>query len=738
MNFLNSPALWGGLAAAGVAVPIIIHLLHQRHRRRTDWAAMELLRRALVIRSGQVRLEDLLLLFLRCLVIALVAFALLRPILDDKTAQYMQGEQTVGMVIAIDVSYSMGHGKQEKRLDAAKARVREILSTARDSDQVKIVLLGNEPRDLIESRYGNTDFSSELDAIEPFPERLNLERGLQKISESVEKLQGAASVIECYLVTDAQEIDWSKLSGEAKSSLDEISEKANFFITPVGVDGTENLAITKFGYASGSLGLGGTARFTAEVKNLGGETSEGKMMTFYVNGNPVQNQQIGTIGGGETKAISFFSSLDGLNSANLSVKLSQDSDSLSQDNERHTVIEAREKTQILCVDGEPERDKNLSEILWLVKALELIQDEENGAIEAIETNSQNLEAETFSDFDVIVLANVDRIGSTIAGRLNDFVNDGGGLVLFAGENVTDNAESYNEDLHGEEVNLLPGEIVEKSEDSWTLGSIQSNHVLASLAESIPEAGRSNLTFRAAMEIKPDLDTTTILSLSESNLPLLLEKKVGAGSVLMFTTTADDEWSDLPLHPLFPMLMQQAVTHLTSRPGHSNAMVGDLVQLPLAGQQAGSTVTLRTPDPDNNESMTVKLTVLDSGEVVCPIEASSSGFFSVETKDSPPVSIAVNVDPGESDAREVKADDWEQILGASQAKVIPRGSNNLASIVEESRKGMEISRTLLILALVIFILQGFLAKLFTKRMTDSGDSTLEQKLRKYTVAAARRS
>ena len=58
MSYLNSPLLWLILGGIGVAVPVIIHLLHQRHRRRTDWAAMELLRRALVVRSGQVKLED--------------------------------------------------------------------------------------------------------------------------------------------------------------------------------------------------------------------------------------------------------------------------------------------------------------------------------------------------------------------------------------------------------------------------------------------------------------------------------------------------------------------------------------------------------------------------------------------------------------------------------------------------------------------------------------------------------
>ena len=36
MSTVNSFALWGTLAGIGVAVPIIIHLLHQRHRR--PWA----------------------------------------------------------------------------------------------------------------------------------------------------------------------------------------------------------------------------------------------------------------------------------------------------------------------------------------------------------------------------------------------------------------------------------------------------------------------------------------------------------------------------------------------------------------------------------------------------------------------------------------------------------------------------------------------------------------------------
>ncbi len=71
---------------------------------------MELLRRALVIRSGQVKLEDYLILALRCLALLLIAAALLRPTINSKSVPWL-GEKRVGMVVAIDASYSMNHGE---------------------------------------------------------------------------------------------------------------------------------------------------------------------------------------------------------------------------------------------------------------------------------------------------------------------------------------------------------------------------------------------------------------------------------------------------------------------------------------------------------------------------------------------------------------------------------------------------------------------------------------------------
>jgi hypothetical protein len=679
VNFLNSPALWGILGAIGVAVPIIIHLLHQRHRRRTDWAAMELLRRALVVRSGQVKLEDILLLLLRCLVLALVAFALLRPTLDDQSEGFL-GEQRVGMVIAIDASFSMDHGKYDTRLEEAKQRVGKILETANDGDPITIVLMGEQTRTLLRGANFELDRCNlELEKAEVYPERFNLERATTELAVLVDELK--ASVKECYIVTDAQAGDWANFSEEAANGLENLSKKAKLFLVPVETEGRENLAITDFSYSSGSLGPGGLARFTAEVRNFGLQTHEGGSIALSVNDRNGTPKSLGPIKPGESRLVDFYPDLDQAGDANLTASLGRDDDSLFIDNQRKASVRINDRIRILCVDGEPFSGDAPGETFWLKKALELNQFGDDAFIEVNVSDWEELDASTFEEYDLIFLANVEELDlNATALPLKSFVQKGGGLVVFGGDRL--DLKKYNENLHGSKVNLLPGELVkfsafdekaEKEEEagaetSWVLAEPISSHILAGLAESIPQEARDTLRFSKTIQVLPDANSTVILSLAGSDSPLVLEKQVDLGSVIFFATTADRDWSNLVVHPLFPMLMQQTITHLTNR---------------------------------------------------------STGM------------VKGNLSASESDLSQISAESLEEALASMDAIVIPPETSNLSGIVKDTRKGTEISRALLILALLIFILQGFLAMTFTKRMTATGDSDLQQSLRKHTVVAARR-
>ncbi len=79
MTFVTAGLAIAGLAA--MAVPILIHLLSRQRRRPIQWAAMRFLMEALRKHRRRLQLQQLLLLAVRCLILALLGAALARPFL---------------------------------------------------------------------------------------------------------------------------------------------------------------------------------------------------------------------------------------------------------------------------------------------------------------------------------------------------------------------------------------------------------------------------------------------------------------------------------------------------------------------------------------------------------------------------------------------------------------------------------------------------------------------------------
>lgn len=80
MTLLNASALFASL---GLLVPIVIHLHRKRKAKVIEWPAMQFLTNTLASRRRGLSLENLLLLFVRCLVILLFALAMAQPLLPS-------------------------------------------------------------------------------------------------------------------------------------------------------------------------------------------------------------------------------------------------------------------------------------------------------------------------------------------------------------------------------------------------------------------------------------------------------------------------------------------------------------------------------------------------------------------------------------------------------------------------------------------------------------------------------
>ncbi|MFM1559050.1 MAG: BatA domain-containing protein [Roseibacillus sp.] len=732
MGALNSFALWGTLGLLGIAVPIIIHLLYRKHRRQTDWAAMELLRRALVIRSGQVKLEDYLILALRCLALLLLALALLRPTMNTGSSAWLL-EKKVGMVVAIDASFSMNHG-DHSRYERAVEKAREIVNTAKPGDAMSVVLMSSRPEVLLRgASYVPGQVADLLDQQKtPTSYRLSLERNIELLDELVDELKTPGK--ECFLITDSQELDWANLSETALAALERLTSDANVFVVPVGIEGEENLSVERLSYTSGSLRQSGEARFSAQVRNEGRRATDGGTLEFYVDGGLTKRITVGSLEPGEARALEFVTLFD--NPGDVRIKAQLSADSLLDDNVRHAVARIRSGISVLSVEGGPSggAGETRSGSYYAKVALRPKDSDAEGGILVSEIEAPDLALEQLGDYDIILLSNVLSLSSEMVQRLKNFVARGGGMIVFAGDLV--DASEYNKHLGGEE-GILPAVLSEVAscEDvqGWTIAPPKSDHLLAGVVSRYPEKLLNAIRVKKLMLVEPTEGAETILSL-ETGAPLLLSRDIGTGSVLFFTTSGNKLWNNLPREPLYTILLQQAVTNLTSDPDSLQLTVGNDVDLAVTGREIGDFVSLLNPSGGKSD---IRVTQ-DQDQTVAAVEIEDLGVYEITAEgDSPAVVVAANIDATESNVRVIDGSVLASQLDGVGVKVL-NPERSVKDTIEKSRRGHELAHLLLWLAIIIFVLQSVLARHFTNKMDRDDAPGLSATLQMSQVAAARRS
>ena len=735
MNALNSVALWGTLAVAGIAVPIIIHLLYRKHRREIEWAAMELLNRALVTRSGQVKLEDILILLLRCLAILLIAAALLRPVLTGKTSWV--GEKSVGLVIALDGSYSMGHrGLAESRHDDAMKRVKEILDSVSLEDPVTLVQISDRP--MIHFRgtgYNPEKFNEVLETLEPSSLGLSLDKNMEQLEELVAELK--SPIKECYIITDAQERDWSALSQGSREILTRLTQDANVYIVPTRKPQEENISIRRLSFASGSLTEEGVARFIVEVRNEGLSRTTAGEATFFLGGRKVTRRALGPLDPGQTRNLSFFASFAEAGEVPVSASLSRHSDGLKIDNVRHAVVNVHSEIQALCVDNvrDINEDTKYDGSFFVQNALRL-KGGSDERINVTRTYWQDMPRSGLDDFDVIIFANVPEVDIDLASRLKRFVENGGGLMFFMGEDV--DTESYNSRLAAGPSDLLPVKLLDvartpENAEPWSISANRSSNPLAELVQRLPQEILATAKVRGIMKTEPRAEGETIIAVPSLETALLSRRSVGQGSVLLFATTADRAWSNLAVHPTYLMLLREAVINITSDPESRMVLVGQTEVIPVPGRKIGETLDITAPD---GEVVKIQVSQVDSKPAIV-FTAEDVGRYQIPGSDhAEAITLAANVDPIESSVRVVDPGAIRTSLKDTETVVVD-GAANFTKMISEGRQGAEIGNWLFYAGILLFILQSILAKRFSERMAGE-EEDVSGSLQMGRVRAARRS
>ena len=146
MGFLVESLLWG---TAAVAVPIIIHLLNRRKFKKVIWAAMKFVQLSIDQNQRRLRVEDLILLLLRCALLILLALALARPVLPESESSVL-GQASVTSVLVIDNSLSMQLEEGgSTQFDKAKEASRDILEAMPKGSSVAVFLASDVVQPMI-------------------------------------------------------------------------------------------------------------------------------------------------------------------------------------------------------------------------------------------------------------------------------------------------------------------------------------------------------------------------------------------------------------------------------------------------------------------------------------------------------------------------------------------------------------------------------------------------------------
>lgn len=667
-GFANLPMLWW-LAAA--AAPLLIHLWNRRKYREVSWAAMQYLLAAIKKNSRRIRLEQWILLAVRTLLIALLVLAVAELYSEALGLKFVAGRRT-HRVLVLDGSFSMAYKPADKtRFDRAKELAAQIVDESVQGDGFTVVLMSDPPRAVVATPSFERDGLIEELAAVPLPHGgADLPATIDEIEEvlsAARREQPRLEQEEIYFLTDLGRVGWApRFAGAAdaaafRQKCQKLSRAASLMVIDVGQPDADNLALTGIRPVESFASVFRDVPIEAQVVNLGRQARQRQLVEFFVDGRRA-GEDYADVDPGEQTTVSFAYRFDAPGDHLVEARLA--GDLLDVDNHRWLSLPVKEALEVLCVNGRPAGGDFGGATDYLAVALAPEADDQRRSLVRCEsvTESALLELD-LRRYDCIFLADVAQFTANEALVLRSYVEGGGGLVFFLGGQVR--AESYNRELGGEGasgVRLLParlGEVV--AEAQYQFDPLDYRHPIVEPFRGQERAGlittRVDKYFR--LEPLPESNARVALAFEggeQTGDPVLVEEAIGRGRVILVATSADLEWTSMPVWPSYlPIVQELLAAAVGGQLGERNVAVGESLGAPLEGVAAAPQIEIETPDGRKEPAR-----VSEEGDDPRWLHADTprSGAYVARHAGPPPREelFAVNVDTAESDLTKLELDE----------------------------------------------------------------------------------
>jgi hypothetical protein len=696
--FLHPIYLYGLLAAT---VPLLIHLLNRRKLKRIRFPAVRFVLLSQKRISRSYRLRHWLLLALRTLAIILLALLLANPVFQLGSGLFASGGQ-VSLVVLLDNSLSMTWSGDGNGFKQAKEAARLFVSSLSEGDRAAIIPTAVANPQPFRLKDEKEILLRELNGIELADGTAN---NAAALSKAYELLTEPAGQKEIRLITDMGLTGWDQFS---ITDMKQYDPSIPIRIIRVGrkqkpLNGTiKDIRLTGQG-----VGVGLPVNLEAVIANFGDQEIKDVLLQLTINGRS-KEQKLASVAPKDETTVSFQTILTqaGFHSGQITLK----KDGLAGNATTHFTLDAQDKLNILLVDGDPQTSLVQSETFFLTRALNPAGERESSVFLPTVSVADSLGAAPLDSYQVIMLSNVSTIPEAFVPKLQNFLRQGGGLLIFGGDRLQ--PDHYNARLFQSSPPILPMQIRERRLGAETAGEkiekLDLSHpglknlsdpILLDSIKSVRVWGYS----RMAQPAK-----SALIALANGD-PLLVEHKMGRGRVMFLSTTADRDWSDLPLKTVYLPLIQSLASYLAGGKRGSidtGVPVGAGKTLPMPPSYVGK--TLKVIKPNKQEGETPVTAESDRAQAIFN-ENDRAGIYRLVLPPGQEKEITaarlytVNSPFLESRLEEIGERELQAKLKPIPAEVIPIES------VDKGGKRMDLALPLLASLIVALLLEGWIAQ-----------------------------
>ena len=713
----GSPWMLIGLGLC--AAPVLIHLLSQRVHRREPWAAMRFLRSAIDRRAQQLRLESLLLLLARTILIALVVLAVAEPLARPAGVAALS-RTPVRRIIVVDLSASMGTMTDGRRaVDRLRAEVDRLLDDSLPGDTFQLIrIAAAPPRTLIRrTTFDPEEVRAELSRWKLTGQAGDLLDSLQAILDLLRTV-GPEVETEVVICSDLQRSNWSPdRIGEDRSPVDllrQLAQRSRLRIIDVGSATAENLAMVALETERSMVSPGEDFDVRAVIRNLGrSPVSVG--LDWTIDGRRMDSTRVEIDGLSQYAVREMFRAPPG-RFLEVQAELTAE-DALAIDNRRYLTLPVRDALKVLLVDGRPGLDP-IDGAAGFVELALAPPAPSSGALAPAVAFQPTVISEVeladveLDDYQCVWLCNVGGLDARQQRRLAGYVERGGGLVLSVGDQTRGRQWNEWKATNGEPV--LPVTLEDAAEASvgakWaTLPLDESPHPVMSPFAGNPNSGLATTRFNKYVraQLLDEQGGREVLAFNNGD-PAIAARLVGLGRTVVVLTSADDRWGNWGVWPSFlPMVHRLTQFAASGSAEHRELTVGQPIERSWPAARRPAELLLTDPS-DHTISLAIRC-----DEDVCRARSAATeavGFYRLES--NPAItdreSVSVNLDLRESLPARLDESELKELLPPqANFQYHTKWPQQRAAPAARSR-GAGLSQTLLIAALVLLSVERLMA------------------------------